>query len=188
MARISAQRRGNAVDVPTLEQVASMSPHQVCDALKTAASGLRDDDARQRLAAQGDNRVDVPIEASPAVRLMRPFANWITLILLGAAILALLSDSAALGLAILVIAVLNGIFTTWQEYLAERSIAALRQVIPETTEVRRDGIPRAIASSDLVAGDVVPLQPGMILAADVYILTGDGLRARQATSPAMRRR
>jgi len=180
MARINAQRRGNAVDVPTLEQVASMSPHQVCDALKTAASGLRDDDARQRLAAQGDNRVDAPIEASPAVRLMRPFANWITLILLGAAILALLSDSAALGLAILVIAVLNGIFTTWQEYLAERSIAALRQVIPETTDVRRDGIPRAIASSDLVAGDVVPLRPGMILAADVYILTGDGLRARQA--------
>lgn len=168
------------MEVPTLEQVASMSPNQVRDVLDTATTGLRDEQARQRLAAQGANSVEAPIESSAIVRALRPFGNWITLILLGAAILALISDSTALGLAILVIAIVNGVFTAWQEYLAERSIAALRQVIPAMTDVRRDGVHRAIASSELVAGDIVPLRPGMILAADVYILGGDGLRARQA--------
>ena len=162
-----------------LDQYASMLPLEACDALQTSPQGLSDEQVRERLADHGANIITADVGASAFIRLLRSFANWITLILLIAGLLAFLSDTPFLGWAILAIAVLNGLFTTWQEYLAERAIAALRQILPPMSYVRRLGKAHLVPTGEIVPGDLLPLKPGAIVAADSYLISGEGLRVRQ---------
>ena len=161
-----------------LDQYASMLPLEVCSELKTAPQGLAEEEARARLERYGPNQIG---DDPPAVlgKLVRSFANWITLLLLIAGVLALVGDTPLIGWAIIVVALLNGLFTIWQEYLAERAIAALRHLLPPTTYVRRAGLVRQVPTAEIVPGDILPLKPDGMVVADGYLIAGEGLRVKQ---------
>lgn len=166
-------------DEQPIEQYAAMTPLEACAALKTAPQGISDDEARTRLEQFGPNTIRDTPSAGIVRRLLAPFANWITLILLVAGGLAFLSDTPLLGPAILVVAVLNGLFTVWQEYLAERAIAALRHLLPTETLVRRETVVKHVPTAEIVPGDMLSLRPDHIVPADSLLVAGDGLRVRQ---------
>ncbi len=162
-----------------LDQFASLLPLEACEELKTAPQGLAESEARARLERYGPNTISDDFHASAFGRIVQPFANWITLILLIAAALALLSDTPVIGYAIFAVALLNGIFTIWQEFLAERAISALRRLLPPQTFVRRNGQVRTTSSAEVVPGDILPLKPGTVIVADCYLITSENLRVRQ---------
>jgi magnesium-transporting ATPase (P-type) len=161
------------------DQYASLLPLEVCAELRTAPQGLTEAEARVRLARYGPNVISDDEGRSVVRRLVAPFTNWITLLLLLAGALAFLSGTAPIGWAIIVVALLNGLFTFWQEYLAERAIAALRHLLPETAYVRRDGQVRQVPTAEIVPGDVLPLKPDTVVVADGYLIAGEGLRVKQ---------
>lgn len=163
----------------SLDQLAAMSPLEVCAALQTAPHGLDEAEARKRRERYGPNAIADTLPVSTFRRLAASFINWISLILLIAGLLAFLSDTPVIGWVILVVAFLNGIFTAWQEYLAERAIAALRQLLPATAYVRRAGQVRQIPTTDVVPGDILPLKPGTVVVADGYLISSEGLRVKQ---------
>ncbi len=163
----------------SLDQLAAMSPLEVCAALQTAPHGLDEAEARKRRERYGPNAIADTLPVSTFRRLATSFVNWISLILLIAGLLAFLSDTPVIGWVILVVALLNGIFTAWQEYLAERAIAALRQLLPATAYVRRAGQVRQIPTTDVVPGDILPLKPGTVVVADGYLISSEGLRVKQ---------
>jgi Ca2+-transporting ATPase len=163
----------------SLDQLAAMSPLEVCAALQTAPHGLDEAEARKRRERYGPNAIADTLPISTFRRLAASFINWISLILLIAGLLAFLSDTPVIGWVILVVAFLNGIFTAWQEYLAERAIAALRQLLPATAYVRRAGQVRQIPTTDVVPGDILPLKPGTVVVADGYLISSEGLRVKQ---------
>ena len=163
----------------SLDQLAAMSPLEVCAALQTAPHGLDEAEARKRRERYGPNAIADTLPVSTLRRLIASFANWISLILLIAGLLAFLSDTPIIGWIILVVALLNGIFTAWQEYLAERAIAALRQLLPAAAYVRRTGQVRQIPTTEVVPGDILPLKPGTVVVADGYLLSSEGLRVKQ---------
>lgn len=165
------------VDRP-LDQYAAMLPLEVCATLETAPQGLSDAEARARLARYGPNTIG---DEEPHVvgRLFAPFVNWITLLLLIAGVLSFLTETAAIGWVILAVALLNGLFTLWQEYLAERAIATLRHLLPPTAYVRREGQVHQIPTAEIVPGDVLPIKPDTMVVADGYLIAGEGLRVRQ---------
>lgn len=163
----------------SLDQLAAMSPLEVCAALQTAPHGLDEAEARKRRERYGPNAIADTLPVSTFRRLAASFINWISLILLIAGLLAFLSDTPVIGWVILVVAFLNGIFTAWQEYLAERAIAALRQLLPATAYVRRAGQVRQIPTTDVVPGDILPLKPRTVVVADGYLISSEGLRVKQ---------
>ncbi|MGQ9826477.1 MAG: cation-translocating P-type ATPase [Roseiflexus sp.] len=163
----------------SLDQIAAMSPLEVCAVLQTAPHGLDEAEAHKRRERYGPNAIAYTLPVSTFRRLITSFINWISLILMIAGLLAFLGDTPVIGWVILVIALLNGIFTAWQEYLAERAIAALRQLLPQTAYVRRSGQVRQIPTTEVVPGDVLPLKPGTVVVADGYLISGEGLRVKQ---------
>ncbi|MFO7167115.1 MAG: cation-transporting P-type ATPase [Chloroflexota bacterium] len=164
-----------------LDQYAAMLPLEACGELRTSPQGLSDAEARERLAQVGPNTISDLEQTSILRRLAAPFANWITAILLVAGLLAFVSGTPVIGWAIIIVALLNGLFTAWQEYLAEREIAALRKLLPPTTYVRRSGQVRQVPTAEIVPGDILPLKPGTVVVADSYLVASEGMRVKQTS-------
>ena len=88
---------------------------------------------------------------------------------------------ATLGLAIVGVIAVNGAFSFWQEYRAERAIAALQKLLPRQVTALRDGGAVRLAAEALVPGDVILVEEGEDVPADCRVIEAYGLRANLAT-------
>lgn len=86
-----------------------------------------------------------------------------------------------LGCAILGVILVNGIFSFWQEYKAEESIAALKQLIPHKVKVFRDGVLVELPALNLVPGDLIFIEEGDYVPADCRLIEASGIRVNNAT-------
>jgi calcium-translocating P-type ATPase len=86
-----------------------------------------------------------------------------------ASVLAIVAGLPQLAVAIAIVVVLNGVFAFAQEYRAERAAERLRDLLPRRSTVRRDGIAREIDADDLVVGDLVLLEAGDRVSADLDV-------------------
>ncbi|HNL25125.1 MAG TPA: cation-transporting P-type ATPase, partial [Pseudomonadales bacterium] len=145
--------------------------------LNTTAEGLSEAEAARRLASFGVNEM----EASAREPLWRGAARQVThffaLILWLAAALAFVAEHyqpgqgmATLGAAILGVIVINGAFSFWQEYRAERALDALQRLLPHAVRVQRAGVVRLAPARELVPGDVILLGAGDQIPADCRVL------------------
>lgn len=137
--------------------------------LQSRPSGLTGDEARRRLGEFGPNRVEQVRDEPLAVRFSKSFTHFFALILWMAAGLAFFAEwndpgkgMAALGIAILGVILINGLFSFWQEYRAEQAIAALRRLLPHQVQAWRDGKLVQVPVEVLVPGDLIVLQGGII--------------------------
>lgn len=144
------------------------------------ASGLTDSEARKRLERYGPNVVAERGGRSALQALLAQFTGVLTLVLGAAAVLsAFLGDWLDAG-AILAIVVLNATLGFFQEYRAERSMAALKRMAAPVVRVRRNGRVQEFSARGLVPGDVVLLETGNVVPADARLLQGMTLRVREA--------
>ncbi len=88
---------------------------------------------------------------------------------------------AALGVAIVAVVAVNGAFSFWQEYRAERAVAALQTLLPHQVTAMRDGSAARIPAETLVPGDVILVAEGEEVPADCRVIESWGLRANLAT-------
>jgi Ca2+-transporting ATPase len=95
------------------------------------------------------------------------------LLLWVAGILAFASGTPELGWAIWTVILINAIFSFWQEYRAERALAALKKVLPAKVRVCRDGQLQQIPARELVRGDVMQLEAGDRVSADARLLSAE---------------
>jgi len=160
----------------------------VLTSLKTSERGLDDGEAGRRLQEFGPNRIE-EVRGRPLwLRFLGEFTHFFAFILWVAAGLAFLAEwrnpgegMGTLGAAILAVIVVNGAFSFWQEYRAERALAALRQLLPQRAKVLREGDLREIAAELLVPGDVLLLQEGDNIPADCRIIEASRLRVNLST-------
>ncbi|MET0932750.1 MAG: cation-transporting P-type ATPase [Mycetocola sp.] len=131
--------------------------------------GLTTDEAKLRLEQDGPNVPPQFARRSPLVALVRQFTHLLAILLWAAAGLALLSGTAPLAIAIVVVIVLNALFAFWQEYRADRSAERLDALLPTVTKVRRDGQLMTISAAELVRGDRVVLTSGDRIGADMRV-------------------
>lgn len=78
--------------------------------------------------------------------------------------------------AIVVVILINGAFSYWQEYQAERAAEALQALLPRKVTVRRESEERLIAASDVVPGDLLLLTEGVAIPVDARVIVSEGLR------------
>ncbi len=170
-----------------------MKIHQltVADALASLNSGpdgLSEDEAARRLAEYGSNAVEEVAREALLLTFAREFVHFFAIILWIAAGLAFFAEwrepgqrMGTLGVAIIGVIVINGVFSFWQSYRAERALAALRKLLPNTTKVLREGTARQVPAAQLVPGDVILLEAGDILPADCRLVEAFSVRVNNAT-------
>jgi sodium/potassium-transporting ATPase subunit alpha len=156
--------------------------------LHSTPEGLPEVEAARRLSEFGPNRVE-KIRAEPWVfRFLRGFTHFFAVILWLAAGLAFFAEwndpgkgMVTLGFAILAVILINGIFSFWQEYRAEKAIAALQKILPHQVKALRDGKVVQIPVEELIPGDVIELDEGDHIPADCRLIRGFGVRVNNAT-------
>ncbi|HXH03898.1 MAG TPA: cation-transporting P-type ATPase, partial [Candidatus Competibacteraceae bacterium] len=156
--------------------------------LGSSRQGLAEGEARRRLVEYGPNRVERLRGTPLPLRLLREFTHFFACILWLAAGLAFIAERwdpgqgmATLGWAILGVILINGLFSFWQEYRAERALAALERLLPHTVKVLRAGSVRQLPAAELVPGDLLLLAEGDDVPADCRLIEGFGVRVNTAT-------
>lgn len=142
--------------------------------------GLPADIAAQRLLEQGPNQLAEGKKASPLRLFLEQFKNPLLIILLVGAAIALYAGDAVDAIAIAIIVLINALISFVQEYNAQKSMDALKEMAAPDAFVRRNGEWVSVPARDLVPGDVLRLNTGDITAADVRIVESHRLQLDEA--------
>ncbi|OGA15785.1 MAG: ATPase [Betaproteobacteria bacterium RIFCSPLOWO2_02_FULL_65_20] len=169
-------------------RITQLTVAEALASLRSTERGLDSAEAARRIAEFGPNRVE-EIRGEPLLfRFAREFTHFFALILWLAAGLAFLAEHydpgkgmASLGLAVIGVIVVNGVFSFWQEYRAERAIAALKDLLPHQVTVMRDGQDCRLPAESLVPGDLILVQEGDDVPADCRLIEASGIRLNAAT-------
>lgn len=173
----------------------AMNPHNfhtlsIRDALELLSTsennGLTEKEAQLRLKKYGYNRLEHKKKTPLFVRFIQQFADFMIVILILAAIVSFLV-SMAKGhtdyvdpIIIFSIIILNAAIGTFQEAKAEKSLEALKKLTSPTARVIRDGMIREVPSELLVPGDIVYLESGNFVPADLRLLTSVQLKTDES--------
>lgn len=148
----------------------------VLSQLQVGASGLSPAEAAQRLTRHGPNTLKAGRLVRPLQILARQFKSLILWLLVGAGVVSGLLGEGIDSFAILAIVVLNTLIGFYQEYSAEKAIAALHQLTAPQANVWRDGALLTLPAAEVVPGDILALDAGDLVAADARLLTAASLQ------------
>ena len=154
----------------------SQSAEEVLAQLGSATTGLSTAEAAQRLAADGPNELKEGKRISPWQIFFGQFKSLIIWILIVAGVISGVLGEVVDAIAILAIVVLNAVIGFYQEFKAEKSIAALKKMTAPQAKVRRDGQVTSIPAAGIVAGDILALEAGDLVAADARLLEAASLK------------
>jgi magnesium-transporting ATPase (P-type) len=156
--------------------------------LHSSPEGLTTTEAARRIAEFGPNQIERVAPRPLVIRFAKGLTHFFALILWFAASLAFVAEwrepgqgMAPLGWAIIGVILVNGVFSFWQEYRAERAILALRDLLPHRVRALRDRALSEIATAALVPGDVILLGEGDDVPADCRVVEAFGARVNNAT-------
>lgn len=138
-------------------------------------AGLTQERAEELLSMHGANRLPEPPMPGSVHIFFRQFLSPFIYILLIAAIVSFLLGQNPSGVFIIVVLILNAIIGTVQEYSAQRSAAALRNMVKGVTHVIRDSTPRTVDVEEVVPRDLVLLSSGDKVPADVLLVSSQNL-------------
>jgi len=166
--------------VPSPESWHAESVKAVFELLETSADGLSTEEVSSRLLAYGPNRLPESGGRGPLLRFLYQFHNVLIYVLLAASIVtAMLGHWVDTGV-ILGVVFLNALIGFVQEGKAEDALRAIRQMLSPNAMVIRDGRQMTIQAETLVPGDVVLLQSGDKVPADLRMFRVKGLQIQEA--------
>jgi len=169
-------------------QIHQLSVADAIASLNSGPQGLSPAEALRRLSEYGPNRVEEVAGEPMLLRFLKEFTHFFALILWLAAALAFLAEwsdpgqgMAKVGYAILVVILVSGLFSFWQEFRVERTLAALRELLPQQVDVLREGKAVRLLADQLVPGEIVLLEQGNNIPADCRLIEAFGVRINDAT-------
>jgi Ca2+-transporting ATPase len=167
---------------PLIETWYSRSPDALAKELQTSVEGgLSEHDAQQRFEREGPNELPEPRPPSLIRLFFSQFTSVIVWVLIGAAVVSGVLEDWLDSAAILAIVLFNGVLGFIQEFRAERSLAALRNLSMATARVFRDGVLRSIPARQLVSGDLIHLEAGDRIPADARLIYTTNFQTQEAS-------
>ncbi len=158
-----------------------LSIHEIQQLLNTKRDGLHQSDAEERLRENGRNELIEKKKKPTWLIFFNQFKEVMILILLTAAAISIAIGHTKDAIVILIIVFLNAIIGFVQEYRAEKAMAALKKMSASNSMVRRNGSIIEIASSELVIGDIVILEAGNIVPADIRLSETHSLKIEESS-------
>lgn len=170
-----------AQKVPPDEQLWQLSTTKLEKQFETdSENGLNSDQAAERLRRNGPNEL-ATVKKSKLLQFLLQFNNAITYILIAAAVITFLmrhySDAAVIGFVIIANAVIGYV----QERQADNALSKIQDLLVSQNIVVRDGHKIEVAAKDLVVGDLVDLEAGDAVPADLRLIAADNLRIQEST-------
>ena len=158
----------------------AISATETLVALGVTDKGLSATEADARLAEHGQNQLPEASRRNPILRFLSQFNNILIYVLLGSAVMtAGLGHFVDTGV-ILAVVITNAIIGFIQEGRAENAMNAIRQMLAPKSSVLRDGERCSIDSTSLVPGDIVLLEAGDRIPADLRLIETASLRVEEA--------
>ncbi len=166
----------------------NLSENDALAELGSSENGLTDAEAAKRLARDGENKLKEAKRDSVAKKFFMQFTDVMVIVLIAAAVISAViavvekqySDFIDVGI-ILAIVILNAVIGTVQECKAEKAMASLKKMSAPYCKVRRGGEIKRIETTALVKGDIVILEAGDVVPADIRLIKCASLKAESAT-------
>jgi len=154
--------------------------NEAIEALNSSIQGISSEEAQKRLAEYGPNELKEKKKKTPLMMFLDQFRDFMILVLIAAAVISGIIGEPSDTIAIAVIVILNAVIGFIQEYRAEKAMAALKRMSAPTATVIRDGVHAGIPASEIVPGDIVLLDAGSFVPADMRLVETAQLRLEEA--------
>ena len=154
---------------------------QVYQQFNTSANGLTESDAQKRLKENGFNELQEKKKQPIWLLFLNQFKDFMIIVLLVAAVLSGIMGDLTDTIIILIIVLLNAIIGFVQEYRSEKALEALKKMTVTQTQVLRNGQSTIIVSTEIVPGDVVIIEAGNVVPADMRLMETHSLRIDESS-------
>jgi P-type Ca2+ transporter type 2C len=159
----------------------AVSIPEVYKSLETRPQGLTQAEVQARLNRFGRNSL-IKVKGKPLVlKFLANFTHLMALLLWVGGVVGFIAQLPQLGFAIWTVNGINGAFSFWQEYKAEKATEALQRLLPTSARVLREGVEQSILAEELVPGDLMLLAEGDRISADARLVEAAELRVDQST-------
>ena len=158
----------------------SYSQEEVLQQLSASPTGLNQTEAQRRLQSFGANRLAESAQQGLLLRFLRQFHNILIYVLLGAALITALLSHWMDTVVILAVVIANAIIGFIQEGKADKAMEAIKEMLSPRAKVLRDGKRMTIDGEALVPGDIIMLESGDKVPADLRLLTAHGVTVQEA--------
>lgn len=148
--------------------------------LNTTPNGLSETEAKERLKVFGSNLLPTPLKHSALKRFALQFHNILIYVLIGSALVTASLYHWVDTFVILAVVLANAIIGFVQEGKAERAMDVIRNILTPHATVLRGGIRISVKGEMLVPGDIVWLEAGNKVPADIYLLKAHGMTVQEA--------
>lgn len=149
--------------------------------LDSREDGLTAAQVKERLDEYGSNELVEGKKKSILEVFLRQFCDLLVIILIIAAVISAISGNAESTIVIIAVLILNAILGTAQYSKAQKSLDSLKSLSAPCAKVRRNGVKMAVASRDVVPGDVLELEAGDLVVADGRILHNYSLQVNESS-------
>ena len=158
----------------------TMDPEEIYSSLETGENGLSGEEADKRLMEHGKNMLEEQKRKSLLVRFLLQFKDVMVLVLLVAAIIAGLFNELTDSIIILAIVIINAVIGVFQENKAEKALEALMGMSKPYANVVRDGVVVSTKRENIVPGDLVELEAGDYVPADLRLIHCASLKVQES--------
>lgn len=165
-----------------MAQYYSLNNEELYKELDVSHNGLSDEEAKKRLEIYGPNLIKEKKKRPLILRFLDNFIHLLAIILWIAAALCFIPrvDMPQLGYAIILVVVINAVFSFLQEFRAEKALEALNKILPSYARVLRGGEVKEVLTSELVPGDILILNEGDNVSADARLIECFDLRTNNS--------
>jgi Ca2+-transporting ATPase len=159
----------------------ALGADEVLRHLRVEENGLTTEEARRRIEHYGENQLLEAPRPTFLHMLWEQLNSFVVILLIVASVISGLLGDYIEAAAIMAIVVLNAVLGIFQERRAEQALAALKKLAAPDAQVMRDGRRTQVPARELVPGDIVFLEAGNFIPADVRLLEAVNLRIEEAS-------
>lgn len=163
-----------------MEKEWSISKKEIFKEFKSCENGLTNDEAKNRISQYGENKITKKKEYKILKIILNQINSPLIYILIFAAIISFIAHSKLDAYVIGIIVLINTTIGFFQQYKAENAIQKLSNLIEPKVKVIREGTLQIIGSKNLVPGDLVILEEGDKITADMRIINSDGIEVNES--------
>lgn len=171
----------NALHTAHLPAISTLSTETVLNRLQSRSTGLLQNEIEHRLLRHGRNSIVLRTTVPFWHYVQSNYLHSMAILLWCAGALAFFAKMPQLAIAIWLVNIINGSFSLWQEYRAEKATEALNLLLPETVPVLRANQRVEVPVEEIVPGDIILLTEGQKIPADARLIEGASLSVDQSS-------